>query len=139
MIRQVILFLEGRTEEVVRHLRRQMQAESKAMQFERAARVRDQVQAVERVTERQAVASTKPADEDIFGLARGDDEAVVQVLFVRGIKMVGVDSFTLDGTKDEADGDVMASFIKQFYESATYVPKRIVVPLQLPDMRLLGK
>ncbi|MEK7692805.1 MAG: excinuclease ABC subunit UvrC [Chloroflexota bacterium] len=137
VIRQVILFLEGRTEEVVRHLRRQMQAESKAMQFERAARVRDQVQAVERVTERQAVASTKPADEDIFGLARGDDEAVVQVLFVRGIKMVGVDSFTLDGTKDETDGDVMASFIKQFYESATYVPKRIVVPLQLPEHALI--
>jgi excinuclease ABC subunit C len=137
VIRQVILFLEGRTEEVVRHLRRQMQAESKAMQFERAARIRDQVQAVERVTERQAVASTKPADEDIFGLARGDDEAVVQVLFVRGIKMVGVDSFTLDGTKDEADGDVMASFIKQFYESATYVPKRVVVPLQLPEHALI--
>jgi excinuclease ABC subunit C len=137
VIRQVILFLEGRTDEVVRHLRRQMQAESKAMQFERAARIRDQVQAVERVTERQTVASTKPADEDIFGLARGDDEAVVQVLFVRGIRMVGVDSFTLDGTKDETDGDVMASFIKQFYESATYVPKRVVVPLHLPEHALI--
>jgi excinuclease ABC subunit C len=137
VIRQVILFLEGRTDEVVRELRRQMQSESEAMQFERAARIRDQVQAVERVTERQAVASTKPADEDIFGLARGDDEAVVQVLFVRGIKMVGVDSFTLDGTKDEADGDVMASFVKQFYESATYVPKRVVVPVELPERALI--
>src|SRR4029078_1408394 len=117
-IRQVILFLEGRTEEVVRDLKRQMQLESKAMQFERAARLRDQIQSVERVTERQAVASTRPAEEDIFGLARGDDDAVVQVLFVRGTKMVGVDSFTLDGTKDESDPDVMASFIKQFYESA---------------------
>ena len=137
VIRQVILFLEGRTDEVVRELKRQMQAESKAMQFERAARIRDQVQAVERVTERQAVASTKPADEDIFGLARGDDEAVVQVLFVRGTRMVGVDSFTLAGTKDETDGDVMASFIKQFYESATYVPKRVVVPLDLPEQALI--
>ncbi len=137
VIKQVILFLEGRTDEVVRELKRQMQAESKTMQFERAARIRDQVQAVERVTERQAVASTKPADEDIFGLARGDDEAVVQVLFVRGIKMVGVDSFTLDGTKDETDADVMASFIQQFYESATYVPKRVVVPLPLAEHALI--
>ena len=137
VISQVILFLEGRTDEVVRGLRRQMQAESTAMQFERAARIRDQVQAVERVTERQTVASTKPADEDIFGLARSDDEAVVQVLFVRGIKMVGVDSFTLDGTKDETDGDVMASFIKQFYESATYVPRRVVLPLELPEHALI--
>ncbi len=137
VIRQVILFLEGRTDEVVRELKRQMQSESKAMQFERAARIRDQVQSVERVTERQTIASTKPADEDIFGLARGDDEAVVQVLFVRGIKMVGVDSFTLAGTEDETDSDVMASFIKQFYESATYVPKRVVVPLELPEQALI--
>ena len=137
VIKQVILFLEGRTDEVVRELKRQMQAESKAMQFERAARIRDQVEAVERVTERQAVASTKPADEDIFGLARGDDEAVVQVLFVRGIKMVGVDSFTLDGTKDETDADVMASFIQQFYESATYVPKRVVLPMHLAEHGLI--
>ncbi len=139
VINQVILFLEGRTDEVVRGLRRQMGAESKAMQFERAARIRDQVQAVERVTERQAVASTKPADEDVFGLARGDDEAVVQVFFIRGVRMVGVDSFALDGTKGETDGDVMASFIKQFYESATYVPKRVVVALTLPEHGLIER
>jgi excinuclease ABC subunit C len=137
VIRQVILFLEGRTDEVVRDLKRQMAAESGAMQYERAARLRDQLQAIERVTERQAVASTRPADEDVFGLARGDDETVVQVLFIRGIKMIGVDNFTLAGTKDESDADVMASFIKQFYESATYVPKRVVVPGQLPEHELI--
>ena len=137
VIRQVILFLEGRTEEVVRDLKRQMEAASDAMEFERAARLRDQLQSIERVTERQAVATTKPADEDIFGLARGDDDATVQVLFVRGIKMVGVDSFSLDGAKGESDADVMASFIKQFYESATYVPREIIVPMELPERALI--
>jgi excinuclease ABC subunit C len=137
VIRQVILFLEGRTEEVVREITRQMATASSVMEYERAARLRDQLQAIERVTERQTVASTRPADEDIFGLARGDDDAVVQVLFVRGIKMIGVDSFTLDGAKDETDADVMASFIKQFYESATYVPKRVIVPMELPEDALI--
>ena len=137
MIRQVILFLEGRTEEVVREVTRQMGAASDAMEFERAARLRDQLLAIQRVTERQTVASTRPADEDIFGLARGDDDAVVQVLFVRGIKMVGVDSFTLDGARDETDADVMASFIKQFYESATYIPRRVIVPVELPEHPLI--
>jgi excinuclease ABC subunit C len=137
VIRQVMLFLEGRTDEVVRDLKRQMEAASEAMEFERAARLRDQVQSIQRVTERQTVASTRPADEDIFGLARGDDEAVVQVLFVRGIKMVGVDSFTLDGAKGETDADVVASFIKQFYESATYIPREIIVPLELPERALI--
>ncbi|HYM14481.1 MAG TPA: excinuclease ABC subunit UvrC [Dehalococcoidia bacterium] len=137
VIRQVILFLEGRTEEVVRDLKRQMAVVSDAMEFERAARIRDQLQAIDRVTERQAVASTRAADDDIFGLARGDDEAVVQVLFVRGTRMIGVDSFTLDGAKGESDADVMASFVKQFYESATYIPRRVVVPLELPERELI--
>jgi excinuclease ABC subunit C len=137
VIRQVILFLEGRTEEVVRELKRQMKTESEAMQYERAARVRDQLTSIERVTERQTVASTKRADADIFGLARGDDETMVQVLFVRGTRMVGVDSFTLDGTKDETDDVVMASFIQQFYESATYVPRQVVVPMRLPEHELI--
>jgi excinuclease ABC subunit C len=137
VIRQVVLFLEGRTDEVTHALKREMKQASEAMDYERAARVRDQIQAVERVTERQTVASTRPSDEDVFGLARGEDDAVVQVLFVRGVRMAGVDSFTLDGTKGETDGDVMASFIKQFYESATYVPKRVVVPDALPERELI--
>jgi excinuclease ABC subunit C len=138
VIRQVILFLEGRTDEVVRQLRREMADAAERLDYERAGRVRDQIEAIERVTERQAVASTKPADEDIFGLARGDDDATVQVLFVRGTRMVGTDTFTLDGTRDEPDAGVMASFIKQFYESATYVPKRVVVPFELPEHDLIA-
>ncbi len=137
VIRQVLLFLEGRTEEVVRRLKREMKEASAAMEYERAGRVRDQVEAIERVTERQTVASTKPSDADVFGLARGDSDAVVQVLFVRGVRMVGVDSFTMDGAKDETDAAVMASFIKQFYESATYVPRRIVIPVTLPELELI--
>ncbi|MEO6488018.1 MAG: excinuclease ABC subunit UvrC, partial [Thermoanaerobaculia bacterium] len=137
VIRQVILFLEGRTEEVMRSLKAEMRDASEKMDYERAGRVRDQMTAIERVTERQTVASTKRSDEDVFGLARGDDEAMVQVLFVRGIKLAAADTFTLDGTRDEADADVMASFIKQFYESATYVPKRVIVPVELPERELI--
>ncbi|MEX2226069.1 MAG: excinuclease ABC subunit UvrC [Dehalococcoidia bacterium] len=137
VIRQVILFLEGRTEEVVRSLKREMADASTGMEYERAARIRDQIQAIERVTERQAVASTRPSDEDVFGLARGDDESVVQVLFIRGVRMVSVDNFTLDGTRDEPDDGIIASFIKQFYESATYVPRRVIVPARLPEQSLI--
>lgn len=137
VIRQVILFLEGRTDEVVRRLDAEMSQASDAMEYERAARVRDQIQSIERVTERQMVAGTKPADEDIFGLARGEDEAMVHVLFVRGLKMAGIDNFTVDGTREASDAEVMASFVKQFYESATYVPKRVIVPVELPEQELI--
>lgn len=137
VIQQVILFLEGRTDEVTRQLKRQMVEASAGLDYERAARVRDQLEAIERVTERQAVASTKPADEDVFGLARGDDDAVVQVVFVRGIKTVGLDNFTLMGTRDESDAEVLASFVKQFYESATYIPRRVVLPEPLAEQDLI--
>jgi excinuclease ABC subunit C len=137
VIRQVILFLEGRTEEVVRRLKQEMKQASDAMEYERAGRIRDQIEAVNRVTERQAVASTRPSDEDVFGLARGETDAMVQVLFVRGVKMIGLDGFTLDGTKDEPDADVMASFVKQFYESATYIPRRVVLPVPLVEQELI--
>jgi excinuclease ABC subunit C len=138
VIRQVTLFLEGRTDEVVRELKREMAEASTEMEYERAARIRDQLLAIERVTERQTVASTKPADEDVFGLARGETDAVVQVLFIRGTRMIGADSFTMDGTKDEADADIIASFITQFYESATYVPRTVIVPGALPEQELIA-
>src|SRR5438445_3716796 len=137
VIRQVILFLEGRTDEVVRDLKRQMSQSSSDLEYERAARLRDQLQAIDRVTERQAVASTRRADEDVFGLARGDDDAVVQVLFIRGTRMIGTDSFAIDGARGETDADVVASFLKQFYGSATYVPRRVVMPLAIAESALI--
>lgn len=132
VIQQVVLFLEGRTDEVVRQLKRDMAEASGRLEYERAGRIRDQLAAITRVTERQTVASTRKADEDVFGMARGETECVVQVLFIRGTRMVGTDNFTLQGTKGESDADVMASFVTQYYESAGYVPKHVVVPMTLP-------
>jgi excinuclease ABC subunit C len=134
VIRQTILFLEGRTDEVVRDLRQKMEEAAEALQFERAAAIRDQIQAIERVSEKQATAYARPADEDVFGLARSDGDAAAQVFFIRGTKMVGADHFTLDGAQDEPDDEVMGSFVKQFYESATYLPARVVLPLVIPEM-----
>ncbi len=135
VIRQTTLFLEGKTGEVVKSLKGQMQAASDAMQFERAALFRDQLRAVESVAEKQAVERIRPTDEDVFGLARveGTDEACVQVFFIRGTQMVGRDFFTLDGVQDEPDGEVLGGFLKQFYESAVYIPKHVVVPFAVSE------
>jgi excinuclease ABC subunit C len=137
VIRQTTMFLEGRSEEVARDLSAQMEAASEALEFERAATVRDQIAAIERVSERQTVALTKPTDEDVFGLACKDGDAVVQVLFVRGVKLVGVDHFTLDGAKDASDGEALAGFLKQFYDSATHIPRRLLLPVEVPERELL--
>ncbi len=141
VIRQTVLFLEGKTGEVVKSLKGQMQVASDEMQFEQAALFRDQLRAVESVAEKQVVERIRPTDEDVFGLARveGTDEACVQVFFIRGTQMVGRDFFTLDGVQDEPDGEVLGSFLKQFYESAVYIPKLVVVPFAVPESGLIGE
>ena len=135
VIRQTVLFLEGKTKEVVTSLKGQMQSASDELQFERAALFRDQIKAVENVAEKQFVERIRPTDEDVFGLARseGTSEACVQVFFIRGTQMVGRDFFTLDGVQDESDGEVLGSFLKQFYESAVYIPKHVVVPFAVNE------
>ncbi|MGH2588172.1 MAG: excinuclease ABC subunit UvrC, partial [Dehalococcoidia bacterium] len=137
VIRQVILFLEGRTEEVLDDLSEKMQEAADGFNYERAAQHRDQIDAVRRVTERQQMATTRPVEMDVFGLAREDDEACVQVFFVRGTKVVGRDHFLLHGVKDEPDEKVLASFLEQFYESAVYIPKDILLPDKSEETSLI--
>ena len=141
VIRQTILFLEGKTSEVVKSLKGQMQSASDEMHFEQAALFRDQLRAVESVAEKQFVERIRPTDEDVFGLARveGTDEACVQVFFIRGTQMVGRDFFTLDGVQEESDGVVLSSFLKQFYESAVYIPKHVVVPFGVTESGLIAE
>jgi len=130
VIEQVILFLEGKADTVLRRLRKQMDDAAERMEYERAAMIRDQIRAVERTVERQVIATTKKEDMDVFGLAREGDQACVQVFFVRGTHMIGRDTFMLEGTSGEDDGTVLGSFLEQYYESAQYVPKLVVVPVE---------
>jgi len=137
VIRQTIMFLEGRTDEIGRDLRREMQGASEALEYERAARLRDQVQAIERTTERQVMEVRDRTDMDVFGLARAEQEAYVQVWFVRRGNVIGRDNFQLDGTVDEPDERVLGSFIEQFYESAPYVPRRVLLPIAVEDSQVI--
>jgi excinuclease ABC subunit C len=137
VIGQTIMFLEGRTDEIGRDLRREMQKASATLEYERAARLRDQVQSIERTTERQVMEVRDRTDMDAFGLAREEQEAFVQVWFVRKGNVIGRDNFQLDGTAEEPDAEVLASFIEQFYESAAYVPRRVLLPFAVSDSELI--
>ncbi len=137
VIQQTIMFLEGRTDEIGRELRGEMQAASGALEYERAARLRDQLQSIERTTERQVMEVRDRIDMDVFGLAREEREAYVQVWFVRKGNVIGRDNFQLDGTNEEPDDVVLASFVEQFYESAAYVPPRVLLPMRIADQQLI--
>lgn len=133
VIDETLLFLEGRSDEVLRHVEEEMQAASDELNFERAARLRDQAKAIRLVTERQQMATTTPLDADVFALARQDDEASVQVFFVRGTVVADTDSFMLDGTQDTGDAEVLGAFLAQYYESATYVPRTVLLSQAIED------
>ncbi|MBK6560420.1 MAG: excinuclease ABC subunit UvrC [Dehalococcoidia bacterium] len=128
VIEDVILFLEGKSDDVLRRLRHQMEAAAERMEYERAAQVRDQLRSIERTVERQMVSTTRKEDVDIFGIARDGDQACVQVFFVRGTQMIGRDTFVLEGVRDEAESAVLANFLLQYYEGAQYIPKLVAIP-----------
>ncbi len=121
------LFLEGKSEQIIRDLRKKMFAAADEMEFERAAYLRDQVEALETVLERQKVLKTASTDQDVIAFAREDGSAVVQIFFVRGGKLIGAEPFTMEGTEDTADQELIGQFLTQFYDSAASIPNNIVL------------
>lgn len=133
----VIRFLEGKQEKVVADLRGRMTMAAEALQFERAAAYRDQLQAIERVTAKQKVLSSRLVDQDVIALARANSDACVEVFFIRGGKLTGREHFALEGTQGSEDGEVLRSFVQQFYDSAPQVPPEIILPADLDGMRVI--
>ena len=127
-IEQIERFLDGRQEDVVRELSRQMNEASDATEYERAAALRDKVRAVERTMESQKMAAHRTTEEDVLGLARQDNQAAVQLFAVRGGKMIGRDVFLLDAPRETDDATVLAGFVQQYYERATSVPPEVLLP-----------
>lgn len=134
VIKQVILFLEGRQERVVRELESKMNKAAEALDFETATRLRDQLQAVKEVVEGQRIATTVKGEQDAIAFAQDKDQAYVQVFFIRGGKLIGRESFLLQGTRYEEPSQIMTSFIKQFYDSSPYIPPLLLLQHPVEDM-----
>jgi len=135
-IDQVIEFLEGRNEAILRTLRARMRQASAGLQFERAGVLRDQMRAVEQVSERQKVFSQRAEDIDVIALASSGDDSCAEALFVRRGRLIDNEHYAILGTKDESPSRVLTSFVKQYYGAAAFVPKRLLLqyPLEEPDL-----
>ena len=127
MIRAVLLFLEGRTDDVERELEHRMQLAAEAYHFETAARLRDQLTAVRKAAERQNIV-TGAGDQDAIGMARSAAGVCVQIFFIRGGKMIGREHFLLRGSEEESDADILRAFLEQYYNQATFVPREVLLP-----------
>ena len=137
MIDDLCRFLQGETETVVARLSEEMTRASAAMAYERAAALRDQLQAIDKVVEGQTIVSQERIDSDVIAFARDDDSACVQVFFVRHGKLIGREYFVLEGTREADDREVVEGFVKQFYAEAAYVPERVLLPTEIDEARIV--
>ncbi|MBM3949230.1 MAG: excinuclease ABC subunit UvrC [SAR202 cluster bacterium] len=133
VIDQVSLFLEGKTKEVVKHIEKGMTEAAERLEFERAAALRDQVRAIEKVHEGQKVLSVSDENTDVIALATALDEAWVEVFFIRQGKLIGRDHFIMANASDDEPGAVLTAFVEQFYDANPYVPQQILVQRTLDD------
>jgi len=137
VIKEVILFLEGKQEKIVRELERKMKKAAEALDFEKAALFRDQIQAIHKVIEGQRIAATVRGEQDVIAFSQEKDQAYVQVFFIRNNKLTGRESFVLQGTQHEEPHQIMTSFIKQFYSSSPYIPPLLLLQYPVEDIVVL--
>jgi excinuclease ABC subunit C len=136
-INEVALFMEGRSDILVRELQHRMEDAANRLDFENAARYRDQLQSIERIADRQKVLTRGRDDQDIVAYARSGNDVFVEVAYVRQGKMVGHDGHALDGAGDAAETELLRGFMLQYYSSATHVPRTVILPGPVEEPELI--
>jgi excinuclease ABC subunit C len=127
-IGRIVDFLEGKQEGIADELRSEMEGHSDALRFEQAAVARDKLRAVERTIEQQKVAAFSRAQQDVVGMAREEGEACLQLFVIRNGKMIGREHFIVENARDATDGEVLGSFLQQYYAATERPPREVLLP-----------
>lgn len=136
-IQQIISILEGKTDTVKKELQERMEILANNMEYEKAAEIRDQINAVERISQKQKVSNISENDIDVIGIFRDEYEICIEIFYVRNSKMVGRDHFFLKGLNDEDDKEIISDFIKQYYTGRSFFPNKIMIKQDIEDKELL--
>jgi len=136
IVHQVRMFLEGKNRNLVESLRKRMEEESEQLHFEKAARIRDQIEYIEHVIEKQKIVSSDFLDQDVIGFHRQDHTFVVHPLFIRGGKLLGGKGFTFPST-GLPEEEVLSSFLHQYYREGKFIPEQILIPKAIPEQDLV--
>ncbi len=136
-IQEVVHFLNGNYDVILKELERKMQEAAEAMEFEKAIEYRELLASVQKVAQKQKITDTAGEDRDILAAAVEEEDAVVQVFFIRGGRLIGRDHFYLKIVKGETIGEILSSFIKQFYAGTPYIPSELMLPEAVEDMEVI--
>ncbi len=132
-IDEIIDLLEGKTSKIVKELEEQMKQASQKMDYEKAAYIRDKIQAIERVSEKQKVSNISENNIDVIGIAKSELEICIEIFFVRGSKMIGREHYFYTELKDMEDKEILSGFIKQYYFDNPNVPSKIMIREEIED------
>jgi excinuclease ABC subunit C len=138
-IDQIIMLLEGKTDSIIKSAQEEMEEYSSKFEFEKAAAVRDRIQAIERITEKQKVANFSENNIDVIGLYKNQVTVCVEIFYVRGSKMLGRDHYFFDELKDMDEEEIVSGFIKQFYINSLDIPNKIMLRYNLEEKESIEK
>ena len=139
MIQELMDVLGGRAKDVQRRLVQDMNAAANDLMFEKAAAIRDQLQAIDFITNKHKAVGKNLTDHDVIALAREERDATVQIMFIRNGKLIGSDSRMMNNTEGESDAAVLEQFISQFYASSGNIPRELILPGQVEEARILER
>ena len=136
-IDEIIDLLDGKIDKIIKDLNKQMEEASKNMEYEKAAQIRDRIQAIIRVSEKQKVSNISENDIDVIGIAKSDLEVCVEIFFVRGSKMVGREHYFYNNLDDMEDEEILSGFIKKYYLDNPNIPHKIMIREELEEKQAI--
>lgn len=137
MISEVLLFLEGRIDRLIPQLTKEMHQASERLEYEKAARFRNQIRGLQSLAEKQKIVAEHAEDQDYVGYARHGELVCAQVFFVRSGKLIGREHFLLECSADEEEGEILRGFLQQYYEEASYIPREIFTPVAVDQAAVM--
>ena len=134
---EVLKFLNGNYDAVLKDLEEKMNAASEALEFERAIEYRELISSVKKVAQKQKITDSSGEDRDVLAVVSHEGDAVVQVFFIRGGRLIGRDHFYLRITEGESPSEILNSFIMQYYAGTPFVPGELMLQAEVEDREVL--
>lgn len=138
-IKNVLEFLNGNYQGILKELQEKMEKASEEMEFEKAIEYRELLTSVRAVAQKQKITNTDGEDKDIIAMAKDERDAVVQVFFIRGGKLIGRDHFYLRIGNEETDEEILTTFLKQFYAGTPYIPKELMLQNEVLEAEVIAE
>ena len=132
-VKEIIDLLDGKIDKIIKELKEQMKEASDKLDYEKAAMIRDKINAIERVSEKQKVSNISENSIDVIGIAKSELQVCIEIFFVRGSKMIGREHYFYQDLKDMDDKEILSGFIKQYYLDNPNIPSKIMIREEIED------